>query len=1008
MALNWQKYAVPFAGGIDTKTDENVLLPDKLSRLVNGQFTKQGVVQMRPGHSGADNLTVEGTTVNGTAAPLLLGDNLGLVTRGTELCLATEDRLYSYEPSSARWIQRGRYYPATHSIAELGRVNAAQTYPSIAETATLKVVVWEDSRGGIRYSVYNTETGAAYTQDTSLVSSNASRPWAVPIGDSVLITYANHSTNAIYGKLIQAANILGSISTAATEFISDLHSSRRYSVSADDNRVYFIYYSDGSVVTAGVAIAACNILGSVTWKRNISSDVPTVLDCRVDGSSLGVAWYDGSNVDTDYCSTSTGITTSTTSVAVANVVGVAVGRQYNSATFSYAYTVSGASDDLNTTTFSRPDTSFTARHCHLVSSGFNLGTRAAFIVGHESRTGLQNSYYLYTDEGYLAGQLLYQTAVDLPSTYHPAKVWNSTTTALGINRKLDAEGTNGVFTFQGIAQVTFDHEPKVSFADVDGTAYLSGSMLYAYDGQGVAEANLLMYPDMQTADFVASNGSGSLNAGAASVSYSYRVYYVFHRANGERIRSSALTRTVNLGSSDDTVTITIPTLAHTRYHDDHPTALAEDLSNVTIEIYRNVANDTSGIYYKVTGEDPSVTTGNNCFLYNDVTANNVSFADWLSDTAIASREVDYLSRGEIEHIPSPGPTVVRAVGNRVFLAGGAIKEHQVWYSKLRFPGEPAEFSDILVIDDLPGYGGPVTELSNIDTSIVVFKESTVVAVVGEGADNTGVSGGYLSKLVTTDVGCTGAVTDVPQGIMFTSGKGIYLLDGGYNVQYAGAEVEQYNTQTYTSAITIPGTNLAIFLPDSGSAVVYDYLFQQWATWSLEGPSVVSWNDGYAFIRLDDSRVLIRDTSSYTDAGTPYRYTLRTGAIRVDDGLQNFASIRKFQVLGNYSSSHRLRVSMYYNREEAPYENVEWNPATVIDSSTWGSDATWGSGSYWGGNRDGRTYQFEHRPKRMKFSTLRFEFTALSNTEGAAFELMELACEIGIKQGLQKHSATRKY
>jgi hypothetical protein len=82
---------------------------------------------------------------------------------------------------------------------------------------------------------------------------------------------------------------------------------------------------------------------------------------------------------------------------------------------------------------------------------------------------------------------------------------------------------------------------------------------------------------------------------------------------------------------------------------------------------------------------------------------------------------------------------------------------------------------------------------------------------------------------------------------------------------------------------------------------------------------------------------------------------------------------------------------------------------VIVESTWGSDATWGSGDFWGGTRDGANYQFEHKPRRQKFSTIRVQFSMIpGTTPGAGYELTELALVVGVKPGLQRHAATRKY
>lgn len=1003
-------YSIPFVGGVDTKTDELVLPAERLAALENGEFTKHGKVRMRPGFLEAASVTIAGTQINGASAPELLGTKRGICTRNNELVTLTDERLYSYDPTSDRQIMRGRYYPVTHEIEELAQVNAGQSYSSVASAGTITAAIWEDSRGGVRYSLSNTETGAAYVQDVSIAASNVSRPWAVPIGENVLLLWAEHSGNAIQGRLIRSSNIMASVAASAVTYVADLDASRQYAVTTDGTDVYFCYNSDGSVVTAGVAAAKTSPLGASRWKVSVSGDTPTCLDLAVDDASfLETIWYDGTDVKHRGMNSSTGAFSGSAASysTVADVVKVAVGP--GNSFFSYAWEISAAAaENYQVVIRSDEGNTFTVKHAHLVSSGFKVATRTMFVLGHDSRTGIQNSYYLYTDEGYLAGQLMYQTALDHQSTDHLTRVFNNET-ALGFKRRLDAEGTHAVFTHQGISKVIFDDTPRASSAEAGDTSYLSGSMLWAYDGQGCTEASMCMFPDMLAADLVSSNSTGTI-VGLASQTFSYRVYYVAYRANGERVRSAALIVTVApMDAAHDTITLTIPTLGHTRWRDDYGTTLGDNLTDAVIEVYRTISNDTSGLYYKCSGTNPATVTGNNRFVYNDPAADTVIFVDGMPDATLIANEIDYLSRGEIEHIPSPGPAQLASVADRVFLAGGAIPKNTIWYSKLRFSGEPAQFSDIFTIDDLPETSDSVSKLSYINQTLVVLKDNSLVAIAGSGVDNTGTSGGFESQAISADLGCSGAAVVTPNGIMFASPKGIYELDQAFTLKYIGAEVETYNAQTYTGAVVIPGTNQVLFLAETGLSVMFDYVFQQWSPWTVTGTALTVWKQTVALIRTADEAVLYRDDTIYTDAGSPYSLYFRTGQARAGDSIQGRARLRKMQVRGIQNSPHRLRIGIIYNGESSAYETYTWDPSTVISTETWGDDATWGSGDYWGGSRTAGWYKHEHRPKRSKFSTIQFEFRSLpGEPSGAGFEMTELALEVEPIPGLDRIATTRKY
>ena len=1016
MALATQVVAVPFAGGLETKSDEKVVLPTKLIELDNGEFTKQGTVRVRPGTFAFHDATVTGTTILGAATYTPVGTKLALATRGDELLLLTDQRIYSADATTKRWLDKRLYSPVTHTTEEIARVAAAQDEPSVAVAGDIRAVIWDDSRGGVRYSVYNHSTGAAYALDVE-ADANASRPWAVPVGNNILLLWASHTSDEINGLLIRSSNVLGSLAESPLQFVSDLDTSHRWAVCTDGVYVYIAYHSSAAIIAAGVGLTKMTVFGDTKWKTSVSVDAPTCMDvaCNVTADTVNVTWSDTFAIKhRTYDSSGTATTTATTVSATADIVRVATGPHSSTAygeTFSHAWELAPSSDDLSVVHLADPLPSFTTlRHTHIVSSGFQLASgQTVFILGHQSRTGLQNAYYLYDDSCILHGQILYQTAAVRASIDHAIRVFG-TTTGLGFARALDTINDAAVFSHNGVSMVTFDQTPTPTFADVGGTTYLSGSCLWAYDGQGVGEAQPLMYPDMATYDLSESTTGGSHLA--LTNQYSYRVYYEFTRANGERVRSAALTVSKTLSGANDTITLDIPTLSHTRWRDD--ITVDDPLSNVVITVFRSAGNDESGIYQKVSSDDPTATTGNNRFVYNVPSSDSVAFVDSMADSVRELKEVDYLSRGELEHVNPPGPALISAVGDRVFLAGGAITRGTVLYSKLRFPGEPAVFSDLLAVDDLPEAPGAITALSYINETLVVLRERGISALAGTGTDNTGASGSYESQSITTDVGCSGVAVVIPEGLMFSSAKGIYGLDQGFNVGYVGAPVERYNEQSYTGGCVIPGTNQVLFTASTGRTLMYDYFYKEWSAWTLLADSMVLWQGTVPAFLRPDGVVAYRDMSPYdeavfTDDSSPYPFVSRTGPLRLSDSLQGFGRMRRFQVLGTFRSPHRLKVELYYDRDVAPYETITWDPATVIDQSVWGDDTTWGSGDFWGGSRDAATYQFEHKPQRQKFSTISFRFSMTPvGTPGAGYELTELALECGVKPKLQRQPATRKY
>lgn len=1043
MASNDQIVAIQFTEGLETKADDKLVAATKLVVLENGEFTKQGSIRKRPGTDRYEALCLEGTQEFSTGNTTLYGTPRTVTSRGSELVQLTDERLYSFDTIRNRWVRKHRYYPFTHTTREIAYTHAAQTAPVCASSDGVRVVAWLDSRTSaqLRMSIYNTETGSAYVSDY-VVATNATRPFAVPVTGGVLILWADTSTDNVLGRYIRSANVLGSYSSSNITYISDLGTSNNtYSVCGDGENIYIAYIADGtdSDVAIGVGMKGFRpgVGGGGTaltvWKAQVDTSTNTwrELDCvyNINNNQIGIIWgaqyAPGPGQKTFYAvheAATGGVVTATTDLSTVSSNRVGAAPHYDSVNghgFTWAY-----EDDSTISTYFVNPTTGTRQvyHARLISSGFTLPSGiGAFLMIHQSVTGLQNSYYLYTDEGNVFGQILYQQAYYGGTSVPMARVWanaNGYEVALSFQRQVDAATDKiPVFTHAGIQLVqinTVDVTPTT--VEVDGILYASGSMLWAYDGQTTTEAAPLMYPDMRSSVIAAGTASVS-SALNENTDYSYRVYYVFHRANGSRVRSAAISVTKATGTgggslNDSKLTLTIPTLGVTNWQDNSTEPSASSFVDCSIEVYRTLAGNTTNIYYRVSSPDPSTSTAINGYIYNNPNAASVTFVDEMTDTTAQSKEIDYISQGELENIPCPGPATLGLASNRVFAAGGALPPGTVQFSKLHQPRAELAFNDALIVDNVPESGGDIVGFGEINDTPVVFKEDAIFALAGGGPDNLGGSGTYNVSPITTDVGCANGntIVRIPMGLMFKSNKGIYQLDQAFNVTYTGAPVESFNSQNLVGAHLVPDTNQVIFLASSGVSLMYDYLFNQWSTFThYYGVSATLWGrQQYVFLR-EDGTIFVRNPDSWTDGGTYYRLKFRTGPVRLDEVVQRFHLFKRLMVLGEYFTPHKLQVGLLYNREPAPYEEWVWDPSGIITTDTWGDDATWGSGSYWGGELEGSTYQHEHAPKRTKEATVRIEITEIPQSPyGRGFEISELAMRIKSRDGLQRIGATRKY
>jgi hypothetical protein len=548
---------------------------------------------------------------------------------------------------------------------------------------------------------------------------------------------------------------------------------------------------------------------------------------------------------------------------------------------------------------------------------------------------------------------------------------------------------------------------SVESAQMGDTTYINSGVLYAFDGLRVTEAAFLLFPEMQVVKPLSPSTGPIQDNGAAgnlqaNQTYSYRVYYERKMANGEVIRSLALTYTHTMGGSNEKVDLTIPYLSHT--HDRN----GED--NIRIAIYRTEANQTQ-FFHLVTNEDVTDLSGDNKYIKNDPTTNELTFTDNLADSVIVLNKVDEQSNGVMATIaPRPG-TVIGEAANRLWLAGGEGDKGAIYPSLLRDPGTPLHFADELQFN-VEEEGGEITALGAIDSVLMVFKERRVYAVSGAGVANTALGQGFNIQRVTSDVGCTssGSVVETPQGLMFQSAKGIYIIDRSFDTKYIGWPVEVSNDLVVVSAEVIPDTNTVIFLTSSGYSIVYDYFYDQWGhLTNHNGLDASVAGDEYHYLRSDGT-LFTRDTEAYLDDGQWYSLRLRTAPIRLDS-VQDYLRVHRVNILGDYLSSHQLQMKVFNNRDLAPLETRIWTPS--VETELWGSDQSvlWGAdlGETWGGAPGTNDYQVQHKFKRQKVQTVSLEFKDLqtSGAPGQSYELSELNFGVRLYEGNARVPAARK-
>jgi len=344
------------------------------------------------------------------------------------------------------------------------------------------------------------------------------------------------------------------------------------------------------------------------------------------------------------------------------------------------------------------------------------------------------------------------------------------------------------------------------------------------------------------------------------------------------------------------------------------------------------------------------------------------------------------------------------------MLGGLEDPNLITFSKIRSETGPVEFNDFLTIS-LNNFGGKIKAFGVLDDKFIMFKESSIFFMSGEGPTNIGTQDTFTEpQQIASDVGCSEqrSVVVTPLGLMFKSKKGIYILTRGLQVLYIGDRVEEFNDLTISSGLLVPNTNQIRFTTTDSKCLVYDYLMNQWSTFTnYEANDADIFKDKYVLLSsFDPVKQEIDD--QFNDDGLPIQLKLTTGWLSFA-GLQGFQRVYKFKLLGEYRSKHKLKFNIAYDFKEAFIQSKLVDPLDFIDPEAYGEDSPYGEpvGKEYGGN--GNLYQIHLALKKQKCQSVKISIEEIQDTTpGRGLSLSALTFRIGAKATLFKSNQDQTF
>lgn len=796
---------MPIVGGLDEKSD--ALASMKPLRLTNVVERRTGSLSRRYGYELVSDLNLR---VGGATSPPALEQ---LVTREDELVRIGGGEIDTYLPIGATsdWCYRGKVSEAIPRLGAAGQFSnsfelhcdpasvVANGYECLAYTYT----------GGSAYSVVvelvDEATGARVKTIVLATSATVGNVRLAANGTTLIVFWYDSSVTSIKGATVNLTTLAVGAATVAASGLGSAH----YDVDVTGSAWLLIYSSATDAIVrsidstfAALATRTVAVYGAIGM---------TAASVRYNSARI---WYAYARSNGGVFQNVVGTLTAALTVdASATVVATPAAGALNigldclsgsRAVCAWTMTSDGAYwHELTYTAGVIAVAALATRYLKdmfLVSRPLaRSATQACALFAHAH--GSHSSYWLLDLHAqdatvFTAGDAARIIGVALP---RQVKAFRSATTwsvfrprdfgvapwSLGdkgyyvaaVREKSSALPQDLVWKFDDWTRTT---------DEANGLLLISGGVVQGFDGARAFELGFPYEPDdLRLAAFTSSNGAGTLTN---SAKYGYRFVYAWTDARGNEHRSAPSGVVgVTLGAADDTVAGTVPNL-----HITNKVSAAIAGSPVDILVFRTTANGRTYFFHSR--------------IANVANTTPTAFTDTTPDTSITSNEE--LNGAEVASTIPAGGTLVHVWRESVVVAD--TETGDVWFSKPLVTGDGPGFSGSMT--QAPWDGGAVTALADLESTLVVGKAESLWRIDGDPPANNGSSSLTSPVRIPSAAGIatpTGTLR-TPEGVVFMSGQGLYILDRGFSVSFLGAGVASSVPPgtVFAGCAVLPAQNLA--------------------------------------------------------------------------------------------------------------------------------------------------------------------------------------------------------
>lgn len=1023
MGLEKQPININFSQGLSTKIDPKQIPIGQFLSLQNSVFTKAGLMQKRNGYGKL-------TTLSDDTSTYLTTFNGNLTAIGESI------QAYSY--GSKDWVDKGVLQPITLGTLPVVRSAVSQIQAdSVVSSNGLVCTAYTEinnTTAAYKYVIQDSTTGQNIVAPTVIpVASGAvsGSPRVFILGGYFIIAFTNTITATTHLQYI-AISINDPTSVRANTDIAAVYAAAS-TVSWDavtvGNKLFFAY----NTTSGGQQIVFTYLSTSFTVAspQSFASSICTMISLCADVSTpsnpiIYASFYDAAGSTGYVCAVNqllNKVMTATQIIAsgtVKNITATAQGGVctvvYEAAAV-YAYDSAIATNFLKKVGVTKPatvttgtvgSTTVVVRSVGLASKAFLFNDVMYMLTSYDGKSSsaaaFQPTYFLINISGNVVSRFAYENGggyltLGLPcaqvidDTVYTSYLFKDLLQA--VNKSQGAASAAGVYSQTGVNLASFIYgADTLSSSELGKNLNLSGGMLYAYDGNTLNEQNFNLYPDMdQNLDVDGTSKALAVSHAGGSMTtqkYFYVAVYQWTDAQGNIFQSAPSipvpAAAASFTASSNSVTVNVPACRLTYKND------------VKIVIYRwSTAQQT---YFQVTSiSAPTL---------NSTTADVVQFVDTQADTAIIGNSILYTTGGVLENVGGAACTAMTIFDTRLWIIE-AEDQNVLGYSKQVIEGVPVEMASQQSIYVAPNAGtevntGPMRCLAPMDDKLIIFKANALYYINGAGPDITGANSQYSQPIfITSTVGSVNqrSIVLTPNGLMFQSNKGIWLLGRDLATSYIGSPVEAFNEFTVNSTNALPGTNMVLFTLSNGMTLMYDYFYNQWGSFvGVPAISSTVFQSLHTYLNSDGS-VSQETPGIYLDNGNAVQMQFTTGWLNLA-GLQGYQLAHEFFLLGEYKTPHTLAVGVAYDYNPAPLQFTQIQPDNYAPNFGSGPSSTpFGQGSPYGGppkKEQWRVFLTKHKCQAVQISMQENYDPSFGVQAGAGLTLSGINLIVTIKKG----------